>query len=376
MSGFASTRCGLACLALCIASESAKAIVIADNRNPSSAVIQNLSTEKLSGVGFVSNSGSCSGTPIAANVILSAAHCFKSVNNPSFYISYSDQPNVYRTISNVVTHPSYTGAVTSAGDIALAFLSDPLPSYVPTYSIASFNTVPTGAVVTFAGYGNTGTGSTGQISGTVSSNTKRFGLNEIDTIFNGGAGFASDFDTPTECTKLGCTNLLGNLEALTAQGDSGGPAFYNPYIDLLYHQQLFPANTVFKPLPDIYSILGVTSYGSRFSNQAFSSYGTTAGYTFAGFYRDWIANLVPNLSITDFASPIFPAGDANIDVRSLQELPLLPPVLISDLPPTEGVGSVPEPTSIALLVGNIAALAALRWLTVHSRGCKRMINKQ
>lgn len=70
---------------------------------------------------------------------------------------------------------------------------------------------------------------------------------------------------------------LGPIEGAAAQGDSGGPAFFNPLRDLELAYTLglvtFP-----KLVPDEPFVVGVTSYQSAYNRQPSSSFGTTHKY--------------------------------------------------------------------------------------------------
>lgn len=188
----------------------------------------------------------CSGTPIGPTTVLTAAHCFDGGDSGGL-VGQAAYGNTYFVIGGVtgnfygtpIAHPSYSGGIPDASDIAIIILDQPLPSWVPIHKLVSFSSVPTGAVVTHVGFGRTGNGLTGPNTGVVYS-TPNFIRNTIDSVSAGGAIFSEDFD------GNGINRMGGDAvrtftsrpydyvysEGTTASGDSGGPVFYNSYVDL------------------------------------------------------------------------------------------------------------------------------------------------
>ncbi len=153
--------------------------------------------------------------------------------------------------------PSYTGPGDYDDDIAILKLVDqdvpgPARFMVQPYTATAYQTRSTAVydsdgflvddeavnkIVTWAGYGRTGTGTTGFTIGM--SGEKRVGQNKIEFrswggIFGYSSVFAADFDNGLAAndafgvrewfsSDLG----LGSLETITAPGDSGMPWFVN-----------------------------------------------------------------------------------------------------------------------------------------------------
>lgn len=311
-------------LAACLVGFSfeASAIVIDINRTQAEATLPNVSTNPYSGVGSIWN---CTATPVGKTVVVTAAHCINPGDERrSFFLRYDDQPNVIQ-YGNVFTYPGYNRSVESFDqlpipDLAVIKLDQPLPDYVKTYSLFSGGSDLSGLPVELVGYGRSGFGDTGQtISG--SSSVKRYGRNEIERLDNGGNYIVYDFDggkVLPPCDKAcelaggnngpGTTGLshnsrlgslgLGSIESTAAPGDSGGPAFYNPFIDVQLADFL-DLDVLIKPVPDTQLLIGVTSFGRKYSaNQPFSSFGTTAHYTYIAPFIDWIESFADDVQTT------------------------------------------------------------------------------
>src|SRR5262249_27401378 len=130
--------------------------------------------------------------------------------------------------SDYLIHPSWNGDSGNGNDIALLELpylapSGPAGPQGPGAERYDLYRVSDeiGQIYEFAGYGNTGTASTGQVSGTAG--TKRFGRNHLSALECGGKCLGVDFDSGSWIdNSYGDPYYLGNLETMNAQGDSGG----------------------------------------------------------------------------------------------------------------------------------------------------------
>jgi hypothetical protein len=193
-------------------------------------VSDTLYTEHAKLFPMVGKLGTGAGTLIAPNWVLTAAH----VPNGNFTLG-----GVTYAAEQVYRHPQFllNGSNLNYGfDIALVRLSTPVVGIAPAkIYTGSFEL---GAVISMAGYGATGVGSTGSPA---NPGTFRAGTNIVDLIqstANGPAGqigaqnalLVTDFDALESFDPSGQTNSLGSetptdLEYHLATFDSGGGAF-------------------------------------------------------------------------------------------------------------------------------------------------------
>ena len=274
---------------------------------------QGLNYPSLSCVGaVVSKDLYGTGTLIAPNIVVTAAHVLKNTlfaptPNPSSweFVLYNDYENapseVKYSIESIQLHPGWNkrlpqkkgmGDGDELGvDIALVFLKNPVvgvyPAKLPSGAIESV-----GSKVVLAGYGTTVDGLSGVVS---SENSIRVGgentidravlevdAPEVDSSEKGGL-LAVDFDSPQQInnTLADGTAQVGYLgtgtsspsplamEASSAVGDSGGPAF-------IYDNQSWRT-------------VGVVSYGT-----ADSTYGDITVYTRVASHLNWIESYLPS----------------------------------------------------------------------------------
>jgi uncharacterized protein YhjY with autotransporter beta-barrel domain len=323
-------------------------IVISQPGNPNSSTPPNgaLDANDVTGVGemiidqqngFI---GLCTGTLINPRTVIFAAHCvnenpddtdfqdswgygaanggrpiafgFRANNNAAgnsafgnwLYGGYqTDVANYLYNVNQVTYNPASTalgvGNNFLQGDIAIATLDTPAAN-VPTWAIllsqlpapASIDAAKgTGYHVTITGYGDSGTGNTGDTRGVdfrrrVAENYIGLlgSLDDVDGFLFGSPDglpqnlYQLDFDDPRRGAlnaSIYDFNLFRDTalpkEGITAPGDSGGPLILD--------------NTFSKKL-----VIGVLSGGSRyFNSQPSASYGTSAFYQPLYLYWDWIA---------------------------------------------------------------------------------------
>ena len=252
------------------------------------------------------------GTLIAPNIVVTAAHIlrntlFQPTPNPSswefvLYNDFENAPNgVKYSIESIQLHPGWNKRLSKKNgmgdgdelgvDIALVFLKNPVIGVYPA-KLPSGATESVGSKVVLAGYGTTVDGLSGVVS---SENSIRVGgentidravvevdAPEVDSSEKGGL-LAVDFDSPQQNNNtLGAsTALVGYLgagtsspsplamEASSAVGDSGGPAF-------IYNNQAWRT-------------AGVVSYGT-----ADSTYGDITVYTRVASHLNWIESYLPS----------------------------------------------------------------------------------
>jgi secreted trypsin-like serine protease len=216
-----------------------RAIVIASG-DPSSSVVaynQVVDGVNLNGVVEVLTSDGigCSGSLLSDGYsILTAGHCITS----SYGSSVPSSVTVYfpgsggsipDTATTYYVDPLWTGDSTQGNDLAVLRLNQVAPSFATRYSLYTgfFTTSP----ILLAGYGETGTGTTGATGGF---GTLRQGHNRYNAL--GGqvlTGWSDnlllgDFDSGTWTNNaLGYRDRDITDEVDISFGDSGGPSFYN-----------------------------------------------------------------------------------------------------------------------------------------------------
>ena len=164
-------------------------------------------TAEYDAVGIVN--GGCTGTLIAPNAVLTAAHCVEGFSGGfigdtegTFEVGGTS----YSTI-DVIPHPNYNPSALgtdSANDIAIMILGQNVNGIQPME--INRGTPQVGQVLTLVGYGGGGNGTSGH---TGDFGTLRVGTTPVDYVTS--TLIKWDFDN--------------NSESNTAPGDSGGPAF-------------------------------------------------------------------------------------------------------------------------------------------------------
>lgn len=254
------------------------------------------------------------GTLIANNVVLTAAHILRNhLNDPvpdpsswEFILSkdFESAPDDQKfRVESILLHSGWSKRLIANNgkgdgdklgvDIALLFLEKNVVGVYPA-KLPDNLKESVGSRIVLTGYGTLVDGLSGEFN---SNNSLRTGgenildrvVMEVDApmvdISEKGGLIAVDFDSPdqdkntlgesaAEVDYLGpgeSSSLPLPLEASTAVGDSGGPAF-------LYHN-------------NSWRVVGVLSYGT--SN---STYGDVTIFTRVGSQLAWIQNFLPNWS--------------------------------------------------------------------------------
>jgi hypothetical protein len=225
---------------------------------------------EYSSVGTFSSGLTGCGTLIATDWVLTAAHLFIS-SSGTFTINGSTY-----AADQLIKYPQYqSGHELDGYDIGLAHLTTPVTGVTPaTPYTASLQPVP---VVTFIGFGLTGTG----LNGARSADFKKRGCENVaDGDFgNPAVLLGTDFDNPHSTAD----NWFGDatplpLEGCVANGDSGGGVF------VTVNSQTYLA--------------GVTSFvaSTPTDGNANSDYGDLTGFGLVSAYVPWINTKIPEPS--------------------------------------------------------------------------------
>ena len=259
---------------------------------------------------LISRSGALgTGTLVAPNYVVTAAHVLKNdyyeIPDKSdwefvMYYDFGDATSAFKyQVDAIVIHPAWIARQTSTNalgdgdelgvDLALVQLNRSVGGVYPA-RLPSTTDDPLGERAVLAGFGTLVEGLSGIQDG---SNDRRVGgENTIDRsvaqVFKSGVPESQrggvlgiDFDSPQQShNSLSGTSidLLGSgtsqasplsLEASTAVGDSGGPAFCRTN--------------------DFWRVHGVVSYGTNDS-----SYGDVTVYTRLASHYDWLLSQLPD----------------------------------------------------------------------------------
>ena len=170
----------------------------------------------------------CTGTLIAANVVVSARHCGSSAGDVIRFGDNSLNPDFTATVTSVDV-PAGAGTLLDGGDLNILFLDQDIPeSVAKPMRLTDFTTELEGMVANTLGYGLNGVGSTGH---QFSSDGLRWGGQNIIDAYGTPAGtfgsniISTDFDDGSAGANTipsGDADPL-EFEATTAPGDSGGP---------------------------------------------------------------------------------------------------------------------------------------------------------
>ncbi|MCY7385095.1 MAG: trypsin-like serine protease [Microcoleus sp. CAN_BIN18] len=280
-----------------------------------------------------------SGTLIAANRVLTAAHCLENgqqslagagftIGGRSIPINWGLQQGAWRSSNRNL----------GAGvDIGLFRLSSSVLGINPaTLYSGSDEDMKVGSYV---GFGDTGNGLTGQIPTPPQTRTKRAGQNTIG--LGSRAGYSnqvlmSDFDDPRSVNpSQPLTNPL-NLEYQIGSGDSGGALFIGGLL------------------------AGVNSFIDSIDGRTDSDYGDYSVATRVSSHQNWIRNVISGLARTGVVNSL-PRNSSTFGPTTLADAVIDQSEAIGDLSQPVEIGedvwdnseSVPEPTTV---VGGLLSL--------------------
>lgn len=276
-----SLLCVVAVVALVAGSLSAPAGTIRDDQ-PDSAYLTLAAQPEFAGVGRIdvtNKTGSyiASGTLIAPGWVLTAAHVTAGARSATFTLGET----VYQA-AKAVAYPKWQGNLLAGYDIGLLQLVNSVPAEAAAPAALYTGSGELGAIGTFVGFGQTGTGLTGAVS---FDGNKRAGQNIIDAYYSKTPRetpriFLTDFDNPGDPAD----NAYGSatpltLEYLIAPGDSGGGVFAD-----------FPGDGL-GPL-----LVGVHSFLASFDGYTDADYGDIAGSTRVSEFAHWIEDVLAGVT--------------------------------------------------------------------------------
>lgn len=177
-------------------------------------------------VGKVTAGGYGSGTLIDSQWVLTAAHMVDDYPSTVSSTAFTINGTTY-TGQRWIAHQAWNGNVFNGYDIGLIRLSSTVAGVTPATRYTGTSEV--GNIATIVGYGQTGTGLTGEQNYTYG--TKHAGQNTIDALGSplglpNDQFLSADFDNPNNSnnSSIGSASPLP-LEYSSAHGDSGGGLF-------------------------------------------------------------------------------------------------------------------------------------------------------
>jgi secreted trypsin-like serine protease len=198
---------------------------------------------------ITTNNGTCSGSLISSNMILTAAHCVTDATGranldlATSYAMFNVAGLATESFSSVAVNPGWRGINSNSlsNDLAIITLSSAAPAGADIYSIYSGSAgSEIGQTASLVGWGYGGTGSGGyDTSGSSCPNGSALDCERVaQNVFDGPTNLfgisrtvlAYDFDSGLDVNNVFGTDGVGQMEGMISPGDSGGPSFINGQI--------------------------------------------------------------------------------------------------------------------------------------------------
>jgi secreted trypsin-like serine protease len=228
----------------------------------------------------------CTGSVVASNVVLTAAHCvlrdgFEAAVDPAFFrvvtgnVHYLAEPRTISTVTSFAVAPNFRAEpplpTPLAGDVAVLILARPVSS--PPVRLATSKVWSAGTPVVFAGWGETGTPDAGDVL--------RSGKSSVQSDSYCVARFSRHDPSQQICTQ----DTLEHRYA-ACHGDSGGPLL------------MTAPGTVDEPLQ-----IGIDSFGTAVCSPEAPSF-----FARADVVASWVAAIIAaNPPASPTAPPAPPA---------------------------------------------------------------------